>query len=126
MSYANGQQLGTKHQEMEKLIDFYSREIVFLQQLLSEVISKNTSHEATSDAEHFQNQFLIQLKNIDECRLKIKNNKHLAFLDIKDHAGKIDNRIANDLNNIVQEVLGMEKIISELRHQYKSYLLKWM
>jgi hypothetical protein len=126
MTYTNGQQLGNKHQEMEKLIDFYSREIVFLQQLLSEVVSKNTSHEATADAEHFQNQFLIQLKNIDECRLKIKNNKHLAYLDIKDHAGKIDDRIANDLLSIVKEVLDMEKIISELRHQYKSYLLKWM
>ncbi len=126
MSYIAAFHLTNKPRELQHLLDFYLQEIQFLETLLSEVVNKNTSHEALSEAEHFQNQFLIQRNNIDELRNRIIQNHHLATDEAKIHAGRVDIRLVADNENIGEEVHQLEKIIADLRAAYKKYLLNWM
>ncbi len=126
MSYTNVLQMGNKHQEMIKLADFYDKEIDFMKGLLKEVVSKNTAKEMTTEAEHFQNQFLIQQRNIEESKKRVESNQHLAYIDAKEHAGKIDTALLTDEADISTELNGIEKIILELRHNFKLFLVKWM
>jgi len=126
MSYTNTVKLGNKHEEMRRLLDFYEKEIQFLQKLLTEVVEKNTGKETTAASEHYQNQFMIQLKNLDEYRNRIIQNKHLVFSEISEHAGKVDNRIHDDLSDLEEQVFRFEHIIKELREEFKRFLLQWM
>jgi hypothetical protein len=126
MSYTAASHLTNKPRELQHLLDFYLQEIQFLEKLLSEVVNKNTSHEALSEAEHFQNQFLIQRKNIHELQSRIVQNHHLATEEAKIHAGRVDTRLVADNENIGEEVHQLERIIADLRAAYKKYLLNWM
>jgi hypothetical protein len=126
MSYTAASHLTNKPRELQHLLDFYLQEIQFLENLLSEVVNKNTSHEALSEAEHFQNQFLIQRKNIHELQSRIVQNHHLATEEAKIHAGRVDTRLVADNENIGEEVHQLERIIADLRAAYKKYLLNWM
>ena len=126
MSYTAATYLPNHSGELQHLLSFYEQELLFLEKLLSEVVNKNTAHEAMAEAEHFQNQFFIQKKNIDELRNRITQNHHLAAEEAKIHAGRVDTRIADDNQQIGDEVHQLEKIIADLRAAYKKYLLKWM
>jgi hypothetical protein len=126
MSFTAATHLANQPRELQHLLSFYEQEIQFLEKLLSEVVNKNTSREAMSEAEHFQNQFLIQKRNIDELRNRILQNHHLASDEAKIHAGRVDTRLVSDNKNIGEEVHQLEKIIADLRAAYKKYLLNWM
>ncbi|MFY8007485.1 MAG: hypothetical protein ACOVOY_09615, partial [Sediminibacterium sp.] len=71
MSYTNVLNLSNQPKELEHMLKFYEQEINFLEKLLGEVVSKNTSREALTEAEHFQNQFFVQKKNIEELETRI-------------------------------------------------------
>lgn len=126
MSYTNVLQMGNKHQEMLNNIDFYKQEIDFMKGLLSEVVAKNTSMEVRSAADHFENQFAIQHHNLDESRKRVQQNRHLASVEAQEHAGKIKNELLTDELEIEKEVNGIEKVITDLRVEFKSFLVKWM
>ncbi len=126
MSFTAATHLANQPSELQHLLSFYEQEIQFLEKLLSEVVNKNTSREAMSEAEHFQNQFLIQKRNIDELRNRILQNHHLAADEANIHAGRVDIRLVSDNINIGEEVHQLEKIIADLRTAYKKYLLNWM
>ena len=120
MSYTAASHLTNKPRELQHLLDFYLQEIQFLEKLLTEVVNKNTSHEALLEAEHFQK------KNIDELRNRILQNHHLATDEAKIHAGRVDVRLVAENENIGEEVHQLERIIADLRAAYKKYLLHWM
>lgn len=126
MSFTSTASVGNKHQEMIKRLDFYEQEIYFLQKMLTEVIQKNTGADVTPEAEHYQNQFVIQLKNISDSRSQIVNNKHLIFYDAKEHAGKVDIRVSQEALDIEKKVLHLEKIVEEIKKSFKQYLSKWL
>lgn len=126
MSFTAATHLTNQPRALQHLLTFYEQEMQFLEKLLGEVVNKNTSREAMSEAEHFQNQFLIQKKNIAELRNRIPQNHHLAADEAKIHAGRVDTRLVDDNENIGEEVHQLEKIIADLRADYKKYLLNWM
>ncbi len=126
MSHTDVLELGNKQTQLLSLLDFYEKEIDFLKKMLQEIVEKNTNKNARTEAEHFQNQFILQQKNIDELKIKINQNKHLAYTDLKEHEGLVDDKIIKESKSIEKEVLSFEKIILELRQEYKKYLAKWM
>jgi len=126
MSYTNVLNLPNHPHELLQLLTFYEQELKTLEKLLSEVVGKNTSREALTEAEHFQNQFFIQKKNMEELEKRIQRH-HLQTADnAKHHAGKVDERLLGENEAIGEEISGLEKVIAELRSAYKSYLSKWM
>ena len=119
-------ELRNLHSPLLRLLEFYEKEIQFLKKLLQEVVEKNTNTTSRTEAEHFQNQFILQLKNIDDLKIKINQNKHLAYIDLKDHDTTIDDKIIKESKTIENDVLSFEKIILDIRQEYKKYLAKWM
>lgn len=126
MSYTNVLNLPNQPKELEHMLKFYEQEFNFLEKLLGEVVSKNTSHKALIEAEHFQNQFFIQKKNIEELETRIHRHHQQTSDNAKHHAGKVDERLLQENQSIGEEISSMEKIIADLRAAYKNYLVKWM
>ena len=126
MSYTNVLNLPNQPKELEHMLKFYEQEINFLEKLLGEVVSKNTSREALTEAEHFQNQFFVQKKNIEELETRIHRHHQQTADNAKHHAGKVDERLHRENQLIGEEIASIEKIIADLRAAYKNYLVKWM
>ena len=126
MTYTTSLKLGNEHQEMINTLEFYASDIKFLEKLLTEVLEKNSNHEVKTEAEHFQNQFIIQQKNIDEIKSKILINKHEAAMEAKVHAGKVDERLVTDIHQIKQDANQIEKTIEEIRFAFKKFVAKWL
>jgi predicted nucleic acid-binding Zn-ribbon protein len=126
MTYTTSLKLGNEHQEIINTLEFYASDIKFLEKLLNEVLEKNSNHDVKTEAEHFQNQFIIQQKNIDEIRSKILINKHEAALEAKVHAGKVDERLVTDIHQIKHDANQIEKAIEEIRFAFKKFVAKWL
>jgi len=126
MTYTTSLKLGIAHQEILNVLDFYSSDITFLEKLLTEVLEKNNHYEVKNESEHFQNQFIIQQKNIDELSSKILINKHEAALEAKIHAGKVDERLVTDINQLKHEEKQIEKTMEEIRNAFKQFVAKWL
>jgi hypothetical protein len=126
MSYLTVSHCGTEHQEWLKAIDFYDNEIDILENRLSEIAKKNTSHEAMEGVEHFQNQFIIQRNNIDELRHNINEHAHKTKLDAEKHAGHVEEILAEEHTKMKDEFTVFEKVVNELRQEFNEYLTKWM
>jgi len=126
MTYTTSLKLGNAHQEILNVLDFYSSDITFLEKLLTEVLEKNNQYEVKNESEHFQNQFIIQRKNIDELSSKILINKHEAALDAQVHAGKVDERLVTDINQLKREEKQIEKTLEEIRKAFKQFVAKWL
>ena len=126
MTYTTSLKLGNEHQEIMNTLEFYVADIKFLEKLLTEVLEKNSNHEVKIEGEHFQNQFIIQQKNIDEIKSKILINKHEAAMEAKVHAGKVDERLVTDINQIKHDANQIEKTIEEIRFAFKKFVAKWL
>jgi len=126
MTYTTSLKLGNEHHEIMNALEFYASDIKFLEKLLNEVLEKNSNHDVKTEAEHFQNQFIIQQKNIDEIRSKILINKHEAALEAKVHAGKVDERLVTNIHQIKRDANQIEKAIEEIRFAFKKFVAKWL
>jgi hypothetical protein len=126
MTYTTSLKLGNAHQEILNVLDFYSSDISFLEKLLTKVLEKNNHNEVKNESEHFQNQFIIQRNNIDALRSKILINKHEAALEAKIHAGKVDERLITDINQLKHEEKQIEKTMEEIRKAFKQFVAKWL
>ena len=126
MSYTNATNLSAEHTEWLGKLDFYEKELGILKERLTEIAGKNSSFEARAGIEHFQNQFIVQQNNIDELKHAVKENMHLAFEEVKEHAGHIGSGTVSEYKIIDDAVRSFEKVVNELRHEFNLYLAKWM
>jgi hypothetical protein len=126
MSYTAVPYLVAEHQDWLKALDFYDNELDILENRLTEVAIKNTGIDAMKGVEHFQNQFIIQRNSIDELRHNINEHAHKAMLDLKDHVGRVESQQVTEHKKIKDEFESFEKVINELRDEFKLYLVKWM
>jgi len=124
MNYTNATYLGNARLEWLKALDFYDQELDIMEVRLAEVLLKNTGIEVRAEAEHFQNQFIVQRNNIEILRHNINEHTHHVFEDAKTHVGQIaEIRIKENTKN-KDEVAGFEKVINDLRHEFNAYLAK--
>lgn len=126
MSYTTVAHCGTDHQEWLKAIDFYDNELDILEDRLAEVAKKNSSEDAMKGVEHFQNQFIIQRNTIDELRHFIHEHEGKVSRDVQLHAGHIETQQVVGHDSLKEEFASFEKVINELRDEFKLYLSKWM
>ncbi len=125
MTYTTSLRMGNKHQELNKILSFYEKDIDFLKTLLNEVVAKNNGFEVRAEAEHFQNQFIIQQRNIEELRKKVLLNKQEAAKEAISHAGKVDERLIADIITTEKEVDRIEIIITGIRKEFKRFVANW-
>lgn len=126
MSYTNVAHCGNEHTDWLNAIEFYKQDLDILQKRLAEVASKNNGREAMAGVEHFQNQFIVQRNNIDILRHNINEHAGKVFADAKEHAGKIENVLIGEHDQMKDEFNSFEKVVKDLREEFNQFLVKWM
>lgn len=126
MTYVNISNLDSDLNMWEKGLDFYRDELDLLGKRLTEISFKNNSQEAMAGVEHFQNQFMIQRKNIQDIKHGVKNYKASIGSDIHHHAGHVNVDLVDEGKTLKDRYENFEKIMNGLRHEFKDYLSKWM
>jgi hypothetical protein len=126
MSYVNILRAGTDHNIWAKGLEFYKDELELMTRRLLDISSRNTSVEASKGVEHFQNQFIIQQKNISDLRHGVKNYVMGLSNDAKDHAGHVDAIFITQGEGLKERYEQLEQIMNSLRHEFNDYLSKWM
>jgi septation ring formation regulator EzrA len=126
MSYTNVNHLGTSQNDWKRSLEFYVQDIAILDKRLVEIAGKNTGPEAAEGIEHFQNQFDIQRQNISNLNHRILANNQQAAIDVKQHAGHINEEVLDNKETIGDDMQSFEKRMNELRHEFNSFLSKWM
>lgn len=126
MSYTDIQRVDAHHNEWLNTLGFYKEDIGILTERLNEVAGKNTGQEAEMGMEHFENQFKIQQQNISDLEHRIKSNMHACATDIKQHVGKVDEKVIEEINSIKTDLESFEKNIQQIRKDFNIFLSKWM
>lgn len=126
MSYVNILKAGTDHTIWSKGLEFYKDEFDIMEKRLLAVSSKNSSEEARKGVEHFQNQFLIQEKNISDLKHDVRNYVKALSNDAKDHGGDVDDRYLQQTISLRDRYEQLELIMNSLRREFNEFLSKWM
>ena len=126
MSYVNILRAGTDHTIWAKGVEFYRDELEIMSRRLLEVSGKNTGAEAGKSIEHFQNQFLIQNKNLSDLRHHVKEYVKSLSYDAKTHDGHVDAIFITQAEGLRDQYEQLELIMNALRHEFNDFLSKWM
>lgn len=126
MSYVNILKAGTDHTIWMKGLEFYRDELDLMSKRLLDISGKNTSADATKGVEHFQNQFMIQQKNISDLKHEVKNFVKGMSNDAKEHSGHIDEVYIRQGDSLRERYEQLEQIMHTLRHEFNEFLSKWM
>ncbi len=119
--------LSNAHNSWLRSLDFYKHEIGILRGLLTEVAQKNTGAPVMKEVEHYENQFTIQVDNIDRLAHDIKVNLDNAGKAVQgSSAGYIDGGIVDQHSLLGDQCATEEKIINELRHSFQRFASEWM
>ena len=117
---------GNDHAEWIKNIEFYRDELRIFTTRLEEIVKKNTGMEAMTEAEHFQNLFIIQQNNIDELKHAIGHHNSKAADDSKEHAGRIKTLLVIEHEDLQKKMDEQDKLFQTTRKDFNKYLSKWM
>ena len=126
MTFVNINSFGTDHTIWMKGLGFYDDEIDIMESRLTELVSKNTSFEARQGVEHFQNQFMIQKKNISALKHEVNSYVKKLSFDSEKHAGHVQEDLVPQHHELHEKYEALEKLMNGLRHEFLSYLGKWM
>lgn len=126
MTYTSASNIGLEYGIWKGSLDFYEKELDILESRLAQVAEKNTGSEARAGVERFQNQFIIQRNNIDELKHSVTEHAHLVFEDVKHHAGRIESLHIAEHQKIEDSVTTLAKIINDIRHEFNTFLSKWL
>lgn len=127
MTYTSAtKRCGTDHTKWIQTLGFFKDEITVLTKRLEEITRKNTAKDVMSGTEHFQNQFLIQEKNIHSLTHEIRAHEKRVVEQISGHAGKISSAEAAEHERLHAQTIELEAIIDKLRQEFKRFAAKWM
>lgn len=126
MKEINIKHISNLHGDALRGLDFYKQEIGILKKRLEEIASDNTGREVAESIEHFQNQFLIQINNIDDLKHRINENIKDIENQVKNSAGFVDQKSADENAGLYDQYLTEEKFINDIRQDFNRFASKWM
>ncbi len=126
MSYVNILKVKDDHATWMKGLEFYKEELQLMQKRLEETAVKNTAEDSRKGVEHFQNQFLIQEKNISFLKHDIRSYTINLATDAKMHYGQVDEVFIEKSNLLHEKYEQIEHIMKDLRKEFNEFLVKWM
>lgn len=126
MSYINILKAGTDHTIWAKGLEFYRDELELMSKRLLDISGKNTSEEPSKGVEHFQNQFIIQQKNISDLKHGVRNYVKGLSNDAKEHGGDVHENFLSQGHDLRERYEQLEQIMNSLRHEFNAFLSKWM
>lgn len=116
----------SEHREWLRGIEFYNIELDILKKRLAEVSQDYTNTDVKAQVEHFQNQFIVQINNLDELQSAIKKHENKIDKDSNEHAQHLTKETIAEHDNIRDRYYSLEKVINELRHEFNKFLTKYM
>jgi hypothetical protein len=119
----------SQHQEhtiwLNKL-SFYVDDMAIMQKRIEEIAKKNTAKEVLAKIDHFQNQLLIQRKNIADIKHHIeRDEKHLNESITKNETA-VDHRKIEDHADERADVKAFEDNFNQLRKELNHFAAQWM
>ena len=115
-----------EHTEWLNVLSFYKDDIKIMQKRIEEIVQKNTSHDIMAQVEHFQNQLIIQQRNIDEMRDHIQQDEKLLVATVNKNIVAVDHRKVEDHTGERQDIAAFEKNFEDLRKNLNRFLAKCM
>jgi hypothetical protein len=113
------------HSEWKQKLQFYKDDLESISKRLEEVVIKNSSTEVLAQAEHFQNQFIIQRNEIDILLHDINQAEQAIQDDFKINPTAWDHRNAPHTN--LQDLVHMfEVLFSDMHSELHTYLSKYL
>lgn len=114
--------------EWLKALDFYKNELRFWRKHLSHVVTSNTSKDILREAEHFQNQVIIQEDQIDLIRHDVKQleNRMDEEFDAINKGAKITQQTLDAETSLRDRMKVFEHLYIDLKHEYYTFLRKYM
>ena len=123
------QKIYTQHENNKEWISdlaFYKDGLKVMGKRLEEIVSKNTSKEILAQAEHFQNQFIIQKDQIDQINHIINLDNDLIEKEINKNNVAVDRRSIEDHTALREQMKSFENIYKSLKVEFNTFLSKWM
>ncbi|MBS1618712.1 MAG: hypothetical protein JST76_09350 [Bacteroidetes bacterium] len=109
-----------------RALDFYKEELQYLEMRLGTIVNANTGQEVLSQAEHFQNVFLITADNIAELKGRVqKGLQHIEEV-IKVKPTHADEKTINDLGIYSRDLHELENRFSAMKLEFNSFLAKYL
>lgn len=117
------------HQEhktwLNKLL-FYKDELKIMDSRILEVAKKNTSKEAQSLVDYFNNQIIIQKEQIDILSHDIKSHERYLDAAALDKSKDINKAKFLDHQKHRESIVTFEKLFKDFREELMTFLSKWM
>ena len=108
-------------------LTFYKEEIRIFENHLESLITKNTNHLMRAQAEHFQNQFILQKEVIDHLKhdLHVSEKQLAAF--VKELSGNHLENVRMDNHPVLRDRMAtFRKIYKDIRAEFRQYESEWM
>lgn len=109
-----------------RALDFYKEELQYLELRLGTIVNANTGQEVLSEAEHFQNVFLITADNIAELKGRVQRSLLHIEEVIKVKPTHADEKTINDLGVYSRDLHELENRFSAMKLEFNSFLAKYL
>lgn len=113
-------QLSAECQEWRQILRNYREELQTSKKMLPQIIGKNLQKEQLKELEHLDNQFHIQLINIHDLKQSIKT--HERKIQIESSGGDVADHIFLVHEELLNEFLGLDNTLQELRIEFKNFI----
>jgi len=121
--------LYSQHQEhtvwLNKL-SFYADDMAIMQKRIEEIAKKNTVKEVLAKVDHFQNQLLIQQKNISDIKHHIQKDEKQLTGNVLKNETAVDHRKTEDHAGERADVKAFEDNFNQLRKELNHFAAQWM
>ncbi len=110
--------------DWDKLLKFYDDEIGVFESRLEEVVTKNTGSGLLGEAEHFQNQFILQKEQFDLLQHDINEQKTKTEASILQGNKPGHTPSSEEQHLLRNKIHSAEKIFVETKHGFYRFLSK--
>lgn len=115
------------HSDWVRTLDFYRQEISILKKRLTELASRNTGKDVMPQVEHYENQWKVQIDNIDRLEHEISQNAMEIGRQAKESsAGYIEKELAVQHTDLSHKVERQEEMVNQLRREFNRFAMEWM
>jgi len=109
----------------KKELVFYKDELQILEKYLFEVNNKNVSKDARAEVEHYQNQLILHKEVMDELVKEVKDHeKSITYVSDQWHNVEIQKLKLDEHADVKDRVKTQREIYSELKHNFRSWLIQ--
>ena len=106
---------------------FYKEEIKIFENHLAAILNRNNKNEVPAQAEHFQNQFILQKEVIDFLKHDlIVSERQLASFAQELSGEGIDGIKMDNHGRLRERMSTFRKIYREIKNEFRRFEMQWM